>query len=60
MLLHRGDADAMLCGTFGTYGKHLRLVEEIIGRDGASPVVGALTVLILPQGTFFLTTHMSI
>ena len=45
-----GDADAMLCGTFGTYGKHLRLVEEIIGRDGASPVVGALTVLILPQG----------
>ena len=28
MLLHRGDADAMLCGTFGTYGKHLRLVEK--------------------------------
>ena len=32
MLLHRGDADAMLCGTFGSYSKHLLLAEEIIGR----------------------------
>ncbi len=60
MMLHRGDADAMLCGTFGTYGKHLQLAEEIIGRKKGSPVVGALTVLILPQGTIFLTdTHVN-
>ena len=60
MLLRRGDADAMLCGTFGTYGKHLRLAEEIIGRRDGSPVVGAMTVLILPQGTIFLTdTHVN-
>ena len=60
MLLRRGDADAMLCGTFGTYGKHLQMVDEIIGRRKESPVVGALTVLILPQGTIFLTdTHVN-
>ena len=60
MLLRRGDADAMLCGTFGTYGKHLQMVDEIIGRKQESPVVGALTVLILPQGTIFLTdTHVN-
>ena len=60
MLLRRGDADAMLCGTFGTYGKHLQMVDEIIGRKKESPVVGALTVLILPQGTIFLTdTHVN-
>ena len=60
MLLRRGDADAMLCGTFGTYGKHLKMVDEIIGRKKESPVVGALTVLILPQGTIFLTdTHVN-
>ena len=60
MLLRRGDADAMLCGTFGTYGKHLQMVDEIIGREKESPVVGALTVLILPQGTIFLTdTHVN-
>ena len=60
MLLRRGDADAMLCGTFGTYGKHLQMVDEIIGRKKESPVVGALTVLILPQGTIFITdTHVN-
>jgi malate dehydrogenase (oxaloacetate-decarboxylating)(NADP+) len=60
MMLKRGDADAMLCGTFGTYQKHLQLAEEILGRKANSPVVGALTVLILPQGTLFLTdTHVN-
>ncbi len=60
MLLKRGDADAMLCGTFGTYSKHLQLTDEILGRKDNSPVVGALTVLILPQGTLFLTdTHVN-
>ena len=60
MMLKRGDADAMLCGTFGTYQKHLQLAEEILGRKENSPVVGALTVLILPQGTLFLTdTHVN-
>lgn len=60
MMLKRGDADAMLCGTFGTYQKHLQLAEEILGRKDNSPVVGALTVLILPQGTLFLTdTHVN-
>ena len=60
MLLQRGDADAMLCGTFGSYSKHLQLTEEIVGRKKGSPVVGALTVLILPQGTVFLTdTHVN-
>ncbi len=60
MLLHRGDADAMLCGTFGSYSKHLLLAEEIVGRKKDSPVVGALTVLILQQGTIFLTdTHVN-
>lgn len=60
MLLQRGDADAMLCGTFGTFSKHLQLTDEILGRKDNSPVVGALTVLILPQGTLFLTdTHVN-
>lgn len=60
MLLHRGDADAMLCGTFGSFSKHLQLTDEILGRKDNSPVVGALTVLILPQGTLFLTdTHVN-
>src|SRR5437773_7992692 len=36
MLVRRGDADAMLCGTHGDYADHLRYVRTVIGlRDGA-------------------------
>ncbi|MDC1208429.1 NADP-dependent malic enzyme [Litorivicinus sp.] len=61
MILKRGDADAMICGTFGTYSDHLEIADEIIGRNPGSSVVGALTVLILPHGTLFLTdTHVNV
>jgi len=61
MILKRGDADAMICGTFGTYSDHLEIADEIIGRKPGSSVVGALTVLILPHGTLFLTdTHVNV
>ena len=61
MMLKRGDADAMLCGTYGTYSNHCKIAEEILGRRPDCPVVGALTVLILPSGTLFLTdTHVNL
>ena len=31
MLVRQGAADAMLCGTFGRYGDHLRHVRDVIG-----------------------------
>jgi malate dehydrogenase (oxaloacetate-decarboxylating)(NADP+) len=31
MLVRQGRADAMLCGTFGSYGDHLRHVRDVIG-----------------------------
>ena len=35
MLVHRGDADAMLCGTSGDIADHLRYIRDIIGmREG--------------------------
>ena len=36
MMVRRGDADGMLCGTFGNYSDHLRYIEQVIGlRAGA-------------------------
>ncbi len=53
MLVHRGDADAMLCGTVGTYLSHLRYVRRVIGlRNGAS-VFAAMQMLILPERQLF-------
>ena len=31
MMMHRGDADGMLCGTFGTHDLHLRYIDQVIG-----------------------------
>ena len=37
MLVRRGDADAMLCGTLGNYADHLRYVRNVIGlRNGTT------------------------
>ena len=61
MLLKRGDADAMLCWTFGSFSKHLQLTEEILGKRNDSGVMAALSVLILPTGTLFIAdTHVNI
>ncbi len=54
IMLKRGEGDAMVCGTYGQYDWHLRYILDVIGlRDGVK-AVSALSVLILPYGTFFL------
>ena len=37
MLVRSGQADGMLCGTFGAYATHLRYVEDVIGLQGGRP-----------------------
>ena len=54
MMVKRGEADAMICGTYGNYGWHLRHVLDVIGKDTGVRDVSALSVLIMPKGTFFL------
>ena len=54
MLVHRGDVDAMLCGTVGRYASHMRHVTNVIGlRKGASTFAG-MNMLTLPEHTVFL------
>ncbi|HRP75502.1 MAG TPA: NADP-dependent malic enzyme [Rhodocyclaceae bacterium] len=49
MLLRRGDADAMVCGTYGTYEYHLRQVQDVIGLSRNSKLFAAMTLLLLPK-----------
>ncbi|MEO1315304.1 MAG: NADP-dependent malic enzyme [Pseudomonadota bacterium] len=55
VMVHRGDADSMICGTFGTYLWHLNYVSQVLagGPDGLGPQ-GALSPLIMEQGTIFI------
>jgi len=60
LLLKRGDADAMICGTVGRYRIQLRHVSDVIGRRDGVRGFAAMSGLILPQGPLFITdTYVS-
>jgi malate dehydrogenase (oxaloacetate-decarboxylating)(NADP+) len=54
VMVRRGEADAMLCGTFRQYAWHLRHVLDVIGLADGVQDVSALSVLQLAKGAFFL------
>ncbi|RYG89674.1 NADP-dependent malic enzyme [Loktanella sp. IMCC34160] len=53
VMVHRGEADSMICGTFGQFLWHLNYVQQILGRGGLHPV-GALSLMILEDGPLFV------
>ncbi len=54
MMMHKGDADAMVCGTFGTHSLHLQYVDQVIGRRKGVKNFYAMNVLMLPKHTVFI------
>jgi len=54
MMIHRGDADGMLCGTFGTHALHRRYVDQVIGRRPGVNVYAAMNAVLLPARTIFI------
>ncbi len=60
MMLHRGEADAMICGTYGHYPWHLKHVIDIIGPADGVQDTSAMSTVIMSRGTFFLCdTHVT-
>ena len=53
VMVHRGEADSLICGTFGEFGWHLNYVNQVLGRDGFRPH-GALSMMILEDGPLFI------
>ncbi len=54
LAVHLGDADAMLCGVEGRYTRHLGYIDNVIGLAEDAHNVSALSLLIVPSGTYFL------
>jgi malate dehydrogenase (oxaloacetate-decarboxylating)(NADP+) len=54
MLLHMGEADAMLCGILGYYKKHLRIIDSVIGKCAGVNQFAAMNMLLLPKRTVFI------
>ncbi len=53
IMVHRGDADSLICGTFGQYLWHLNYIRQVLGCAELQPV-GALSLMITEQGTIFV------
>lgn len=54
LLVARGEADAMLCGSQSRYREHLHHIFSIIGLKENVERSGALVMLITDRGTFFI------
>ncbi len=54
LAVHRGEADAMLCGIEGRFVRHLRQVRDIIGLAPGVKELAALSLLITSKGNFFI------
>jgi len=53
VMVHREEADSMICGTFGQFLWHLNYVTQVLGQNGLHPV-GALSLMILEDGPVFV------
>ncbi len=60
MMVHKGDADGMICGTFGTTDVHLRYIDHVLGKREGVNVYAAMNGLILPDRQIVLVdTHVN-
>jgi len=53
VMVHRGEADSLICGTFGQYLWHLNYVSQVLARPDRRPI-GALSLMIHEKGVLFV------
>jgi malate dehydrogenase (oxaloacetate-decarboxylating)(NADP+) len=54
MMVHKGEADAVLCGTLGMFAEHMRYIDQVIGLRPGVRRYAAMNALILPARTVFI------
>jgi malate dehydrogenase (oxaloacetate-decarboxylating)(NADP+) len=60
MLLHKGDVDGMICGTWGNNAMHLSYIDQVIGKRAGVNTYAAMNALMLPDRQVFLVdTHVN-
>ncbi len=53
VMVQRGEADSLICGTFGEFRWHLNYVSQVLGTE-TSRAQGALSMMILEDGPLFI------
>ncbi|OIN91252.1 MAG: NADP-dependent malic enzyme [Comamonadaceae bacterium CG1_02_60_18] len=60
MMVHKGFADGMICGTWGTTALHLNYIDQVIGKREGVKTYAAMNCLMLPGRQLFLVdTHIN-
>jgi len=60
MLLHKGDVDGMICGTWGTTSMHLQYIDQVIGKRAGVNTYACMNCLLLPERQLFVVdTHVN-
>ena len=54
MLMVKGEADGMLCGTYGTHALHLHYIDQVIGLQPGVRHYAAMNALLMPNRTVFI------
>jgi malate dehydrogenase (oxaloacetate-decarboxylating)(NADP+) len=54
VLVREGQADGLLCGTFGAYHQHLRYVQGVVELRPGVQGLAAMNLLMLPKQTVFI------
>ena len=60
MLLHKGEVDGLICGTWGTTARHLGFVNDVIGKRPGVKTFACMNGLLLPgRQVFLVDTHVN-
>ncbi|MDT0136669.1 NADP-dependent malic enzyme [Acidovorax sp. PRC11] len=60
MLLHKGEVDGMICGTWGHTAHHLNYIDQVIGKRAGVNTYACMNGLLLPDRQVFLVdTHVN-
>jgi malate dehydrogenase (oxaloacetate-decarboxylating)(NADP+) len=60
MLLHKGEVDGLICGTWGHTHLHLNYIDQVLGRRAGVCTYACMNALVLPERQIFLVdTHVN-
>ncbi|MCA1247295.1 NADP-dependent malic enzyme [Massilia sp. MS-15] len=60
MMVHKGDADGLICGTYGTTWMHLHYIDQVLGKRAGTNVYAAMNFLITPDRQLAIVdTHVN-
>ena len=60
MMLHKGLADGLICGTWGQTSMHLHYIDQVIGKRQGASTYAAMNGLLLPDHQVFIVdTHIN-